>query len=73
MKTRPLRSDSRYTITLEFTGHASGKARHVLRFCGERIEDFSSYPAAVLRAAGDSALRRGQAPIEGKPAPVSPL
>lgn len=70
MKTNPIASDKRYTVTREFTGHASGKPRFVLRFCGERIEDFSTYPAAVLRAAGESAIRRGESPIVGIPAPV---
>ena len=70
MKTAPLRSDARYTVAREFTGHASGKPRFVLRFCGDRIEDFSTYPAAVLRAAGESAIRRGAVPIEGVPATV---
>jgi hypothetical protein len=68
MKTTPLRSDSRYTVTREFTGHASGKPRFVLRFCGDRVDCFASYPAAVLRAAGESAIRRGAVPIKGIPA-----
>ena len=59
MKTHPLKSDARYTVTREFTGHASARPRFVLRFCGEWIESFATYPAAVVRAVGESARRRG--------------
>jgi hypothetical protein len=59
MKTRPVSSDARYTVTREFTGHASGKRQFVLRFCGDWIDSFTTYPAAVIRAVGESARRRG--------------
>lgn len=34
--------DRRYAINAEFTGHASGKKRFVLRFEGTRVDDFAS-------------------------------
>lgn len=34
--------DRRYGITPEFTGHASGKKRFVLRFEGTRVSDHAS-------------------------------
>lgn len=55
----PIKSDSRYSIALEFTGHLSGKPRHVLRFAGERIDDYGSYSAAVVRAVGHKSARDG--------------
>ena len=55
----PIKSDSRYSIALEFTGHLSGKPRHVLRFAGERIADYGNYSAAVVRAVGHKAARDG--------------
>lgn len=33
--------DRRFTVTSEFTGHISGKKRFVVRFCGERLDDFA--------------------------------
>ena len=57
MKRYPIESDSRYAVTREHCGHAT--PRFVLRFCGDWIDSFSTYPAAVLRAVGESALRRG--------------
>lgn len=29
------RLDNRHTVTLEFTGHISGQAQHIARFCDE--------------------------------------
>ena len=55
----PIKSDSRYSIALEFTGHLSGKPRHVLRFAGERIADYGNCSAAVVRAVGHKAARDG--------------
>lgn len=71
MKHHPIASDKRYTVTREFTGHASGKPRFVLRWCDERIDDFSTYPAAVIRAAGHKAARNGAVIVEEKPATVT--
>lgn len=55
----PIKRDSRYTVTREFTGHISGKPRHVLRFCGEWIDSFASASAATMRAVGHHAARNG--------------
>jgi len=54
---RPVKSDARYTIRREFCGHAD--ARFVLRFCGEYVMSTPFYSAAVVRAVGESARRRG--------------
>ena len=64
----PLANDRRYSVALEYCGHA--EKRHVLRYCGEFIESFTSYPAAVLRAAGHKAVLNGapvfiNQPVEG--------
>lgn len=58
----PIASDSRYTVALENCGHAS--PRHVLRFCGDFIGSFQSYPAAVLRATGHRNARSGEVVTE---------
>lgn len=34
--------DRRYSINAEFTGHASGKKRHVVRFCNEYVSDHAT-------------------------------
>ena len=52
-----IRSDSRYTVAKEFCGHS--KARWVVRFCGEFVESFQFHGAALMRAAGEAAKRRG--------------
>lgn len=39
--------DGRYTANPEYTGHISGKPRHVARFCGERISDHHTRRAAI--------------------------
>lgn len=57
MTRRPVSSDSRYTVDQEFTGHPSGKAQFVVRFCGEWVDSRSTYPAAVLRAVGHKSAR----------------
>ena len=58
MNQYPVKSDSRYTVTKEHTGHASGP-RYVVRFCGQRIDCRASYSAAVVLAVGDKARRNG--------------
>ena len=58
-----LRSDNRYTITLEFCGHKT--AMHVVRFCGDWISCHKTKGAALMIAMGESAKRRGALIIEG--------
>ncbi len=57
MKTHPVRSDPRYTVALEWCGEP--EQRFILRFCGDWVDKFRTYPAAVVRAVGESARRRG--------------
>lgn len=64
----PLKSDSRYTISQEFTGDLSGKKQHVLRFCGEFIASSPFYSAMLTRAAGHKAVRDGAPAIVEKKA-----
>lgn len=67
MKTRPL-SDSRFTITHEFTGHASGKPQFVVRFCGEWIGSSQFYASALILAAGERARRSNALTVSEIPA-----
>lgn len=60
--------DRRYRIGHEFTGHESGKAQFVVRFCGEFVASSSFYSSAAARAVGHNALRLGAVPIMGIPA-----
>lgn len=57
MKVRPISSDDRYTVTKEHTG--ATYERFVVRFCGELVGSFGSYPDAVLCAGCESARQRG--------------
>lgn len=57
MKTHPVSSDKRYTVTKEFCGYP--EARFVVRFCGEWVAQSLFYSSAVTRAVGESAVRRG--------------
>ena len=52
-----LRSDNRYTITLEFCGHET--AMHVVRFCDAWLSCHKTKGAALVAAAGHAARRRG--------------
>lgn len=52
-----LRSDNRYTVTLEHCGHET--PMHVVRFCGDWISCHKTKGAALLVAAGHAAQRRG--------------
>jgi hypothetical protein len=61
-KTTPL-SDKRYSITQEFTGHASGKAQYVIRFCGGWVDSRSTYTSALVRANGARSIRGGAVAI----------
>lgn len=67
-RTTCLPSDNRWTISTEYTGHISGKPRHVVRFCGERISDHAGRAAAIVSAVGEKARRAGALIIEGIPA-----
>ena len=58
-----LRSDKRYTITREWCGYET--PMHVVRFCGEWVSCHKYKDAAVLRAVGEAARRRGALVIEG--------
>lgn len=67
MNRHPIRSDSRWTIDPEFTGHASGKRQFVIRFCGDWIDSRPTYASAVVRAVGAKAVRDGALVISEKP------
>lgn len=56
-----LRSDPRFTIGKEHTGKAS--AQYVVRFCGEWVSSHATESAAMMRAAGEAARRRGCAVV----------
>lgn len=62
MKTYPIKSDSRYSIALEFCGHP--EKRYVLRFCDEFIASSISRSAMAVRAVGHNAVRNGALVIE---------
>lgn len=51
------KKDKRYTVNLEWVGEV--KPRYVLRFCDDYVGDFSSVPAATLRAIGHHAEMMG--------------
>lgn len=55
--TRPISSDARYTVTLEWCGYP--EQRHVARFCGEWIGQSRNYPTAVLLATTHRLKRQG--------------
>lgn len=57
MKTNPIKSDQRWTVTREFCGLPT--AQFVIRFCGEWVDSRPTYLAAVLRAVGAKAVRDG--------------
>jgi hypothetical protein len=57
MKTRPIKSDSRWTVTREHTGAAA--PQFVIRFCGDWIDAKSTYGAAVIRTIGAKNVRDG--------------
>lgn len=62
MKTQPIKSDKRWTITKEFTG--ANQAQYVIRFCGDFIDSRNSYSAALVRAVGAKSVRDGALIIE---------
>ena len=53
----PIKSDKRYTITLEYCGYE--KPKYVLRFCDDWIDCFTFKSAAIVRAVGEKARRNG--------------
>jgi hypothetical protein len=57
MKTHPIKSDQRWTVTREHTGAAT--PQFVIRFCGDWTDARSTYPAAVVRAVVAKATRDG--------------
>jgi hypothetical protein len=52
-----IHDDKRYSINLEFCGHA--KPHYVARFCGEFIASSLSRPAMVLKCIGHNNVRLG--------------
>lgn len=61
---RPIRTDDRYTINLEYCGYDT--PRHVLRFCGEFIASSISKSSMVVRAVGHKAERDGALVVQHK-------
>ena len=66
MKTRPISSDSRYTVEREWCGYK--EPRFVARFCGEWVGQDISYPGAVLIASGHRLARQGDLVVTNQPA-----
>lgn len=64
-KLRPIRSDSRWSIGQEFTGHATGKAQWVIRFCDDYQDSRSTKGAALLRCIALRGIQQGALTIEG--------
>lgn len=65
MKNYPIKSDSRYSIELEYCGHA--KPYQVLRFCGDFVASSPFLSAMIIRAAGHNAMRNGSPAIVETP------
>ena len=55
MSVRQPRRDRRYTINLEYCGHA--RRRHVARFCGAWLGQAASRTAALAVATAHAVLR----------------
>ena len=55
MSIRQPRRDRRYTINLEYCGHA--RRRHVARFCGDWLGQAESRTAALAIATAHAVLR----------------
>ena len=66
MNTRPIRSDARYTVTLEWCGQP--KPQFIVRFCDDWVGYRSTYPAAVLLATNHRLQRQGALTVVGQPA-----
>lgn len=57
------KTDNRYSIRQEYTGHAQGK-QWVARFCGDWIGSSQFYSSALMLATGHNARRNGALVIE---------
>ena len=66
MKYRPIESDPRYTVCLEWCGYK--EQRYCARFCGDWIGQSLDYPGAVLKASGHRLERNGALIITEIPA-----
>jgi hypothetical protein len=51
----PIKSDNRYSVTKEFTGHE--KPQWVVRFCGQWVDSSAFYSSAVVKAVVSKAAR----------------
>jgi hypothetical protein len=51
----PIKSDERYSLTKEFTGHE--KPQWVVRFCGQWVDSSAFYSSAVVKAVVTKAAR----------------
>jgi hypothetical protein len=51
----PIKSDERYSLTKEFTGHE--KPQWVVRFCGQWVDSSAFYTSAVVKAVVSKAAR----------------
>jgi hypothetical protein len=51
----PIKSDERYSLTKEFTGHE--KPQWVVRFCGQWVDSSAFYSSAVVKAVVSKATR----------------
>jgi hypothetical protein len=51
----PIKSDERYSLTKEFTGHE--KPQWVVRFCGQWVDSSAFYSSAVVKAVVSKASR----------------
>jgi hypothetical protein len=51
----PIKSDERYSVTKEFTGHE--KPQWVVRFCGQWVDSSAFYTSAVVKAVVTKAAR----------------
>jgi hypothetical protein len=51
----PIKSDERYSVAREFTGHV--KPQWVVRFCGQWVDSSAFYTSAVVKAVVSKAAR----------------
>ena len=62
MKLYPVKNDARYSIDLEWCGYK--EPMYVLRFCDEWVDCFQFKSAAIVRAIGEDARRKGALSIQ---------